>query len=118
MRNSQQISKEEIELEQKLTELKKEKIEATRREKQYELMTRLSNMTLKEVRKIPDSELARKCRDTRLLDLFSVIGQKLNFQVLIPTELGIQSLAQVLFILDHIDDDATLNAIGDEAVTA
>lgn len=118
MRNSQQISKEEMELEQKLAELKKEKIESTRREKQYELMTRLSNMTLKEVKKIPDSELAGKCRNTSLLDLFSVIGQKLNFQVLIPPELGRQSLAQVLYILDHIDDDATLNAIDEQAVTA
>ena len=118
MRSSQQISKEELELEQKLEELKKEKIATTRREKQYQLLTTLNNMTLKEVKKIPDSELAGKCRDTTLLNLFSVIGQKLNFQVLIPLDLGNKSLAQVLYILDHIDDDATLNAIDEQAVTA
>lgn len=114
--NSTQIGATIAELEEKIEMLKNEQNTARRREKQYQLLAGHDGATRYKSGKMPDSELADKCRGTALFQFFSLLGDKVGFQVALPIELANKSIAQVLYILDYIDDDATLDSIEIEGV--
>ncbi len=83
----------------------------SREERQYQLLVTMDTLTREQSKLMPDFELADKARATTLLQMFSIIGDKLGFVVSFPPELANKSVAQVLHVLDFIDDNEKLNAI-------
>lgn len=93
------------EMQATIRDLEAEKVELARREKQMELLKDPYRL-LPQVDKFSDKELAAKCRQTRLGDIFELLGGVLNTQTLnLPIGLHVQSLDRVFFALDHLNDD-------------
>lgn len=95
----------------RLQELELARAKSLKREKQYQLLVGLDTFTRQQSNLMPDDMLADKCRETTLFQMFNLIGHKLSFVASLPPELAHKSLAQVLHVLDFIDDDEKLNAI-------
>ena len=110
--SSKQLAAMREEMTANLKEISMAEIAALRKEKQYQLLVTMDTFTREQSKLMPDFELADKARATSLLQMFSVIGDKIGITLSFPSELANKSVAQVLHILDYIDDDEKLNALG------
>jgi len=109
--SSKQLAAKREAISTELKEIAAAEIAVLRKEKQYQLLVTMDTFTREQSKLMPDFELADKARATTLLQMFTIIGDKLGFVANFPLELANKSVAQVLHILDYIDDYEKLNAL-------
>ncbi len=109
--NSQEIEKDIIIHQEKIENLKIEQVKVARQEKQYKLLTSsaLQSFIQLNVSQMEDFMIADKCRETSLHELLSIMARVLNIGIQWPVELLGKTVADVLYILDHIENDNKLD---------
>lgn len=102
-------------LESQIADLEKQRDQARIDNKRRMIFTGMATFVSHQTTKMPDFELADKARSMRMSEFLDSIARVFNCTIGLPLEAYGKTVAETLYVLDYVADEAKMDSFVDAA---